>query len=165
MISEEQIERFFKKQCTPEEARQVADWLMAHPELASAYLDEAEWQLARDEGSLPEETYNEVWYQINRKIRKKNSILLLKRYAIAACVAGCIVSALIYLNKSTSAPIEIASAKPAVTTVALADTEYNNTDKSRRILLEDGSVISLSPKAITWFDTPFAKKQRDIHLS
>src|SRR3954470_17818234 len=98
MIPEEQIERFFKKECTPEEAREVADWLMSHPEQASKYLDETEWQLSADNGSLPEEAYNEVWHQIDRKIRKENSILLLKRYAVAACVAGCIVTALIYLN-------------------------------------------------------------------
>jgi transmembrane sensor len=164
MISEEQIERFFKKQCTPEEARQVADWLMSHPELVSKYLDEAEWQLSADAGSLPGEAYHKVWYQINRKIRKKNTILLLKRFAVAACVAGCIIATLIYLNKSTSASPAVASAKAPVSPVALADTEYNNTNKSCRILLEDGSVIWLLPKAVVWFETPFAKKQRNIHL-
>ncbi len=164
MISEEQIERFFKKQCTPEEARKVADWLMAHPELASAYLDEAEWQHTEDDGSLPEEVYHDVWQQINRKIRREKTVLLLKRCAVAACVAGCIITGLLYLNKNISVSPAIAYHTIPATTVVLADTEYNNTNKSRRILLDDGSEISLLPKAVVWFDTPFARKQRGIHL-
>ena len=164
MITEEQIERFFKKQCAPEEARQVADWLLSHPELASTYLNEAEWQHSPDNESLPEEVYNEAWYQINKTIRRKNTIRLLKRCAVAACLAGCIIIGFLYLNKNTSTAPTIAYHKATITTVAPADTEYNNTNKSRRILLDDGSVISLLPKAVIWFDTPFSKKPRDIHL-
>jgi len=164
MIPEEQIERFFNKQCTPEEARQVANWLMSHPELAGKYLGVDEWQQSQDGEQLPEEIGNDVWYQLNREISRKKAILLVKRCAVAACIAGCIISGFLYLNKHTSTAPVVAYHKAAVIPVSLTDTEYNKTNKTRRIQLTDGSVVSLLPKAVIWFDTPFTKQQRDIHL-
>lgn len=164
MIPEEQIERFFKKQCTAEEAHQVANWLTSNVELASKYLNEAEWHNSSPDKSLPEETYKEVWQQINKSIRKKNAIVLLKRCAVAACIIGCMVVGFYHFNINKSAAALTEYHKTEVPTIALSDTEYNRTNKVRRIQLEDGSVVSLLPKSVVWFDTPFTKMSRDVYL-
>jgi len=164
MIPEEQIERFFNKQCTAAEAKQVADWLTTHPELISKYLDESEWQQSSNEESLSEEAYNKVWHQLNRKIKQKNTLVKLKWYATAACVIGLIACCIFYFKKNNPVPA-IATIHTTVTPIqVLADTVYNATNKIRRVQLRDGSVISLQPKSVVWFDTPFATNKREVYL-
>jgi transmembrane sensor len=167
MVSKKQIQRFFAKQCTTKEAEQVAAWLKAHPEEAAAYLEEVEWHNASADKLMPEETYIESWQFIQRKIKSRKRYILLKRSVMAACIVGCIAISIFYYTRNEMVPVAVSyfPAQIPVTKATTVDTEYNLTGKSRRILLADGSVITLSPKSVVWFDTPFAlENTRDIYL-
>ena len=54
MINNELIERFFKGQCTPEEASAVADYLRDHPEELERALSEDAFANFPEEQDLPE---------------------------------------------------------------------------------------------------------------
>ncbi len=167
MISENQIERFFKKQCTPEEAEQVAAWLKKHPEAAVRYLPEREWQSLQQDESLSKEIQEATWHQINKKIKKQQARIWMKRSAVAACIAGCCIIGSIFLGKHKPVSTQTAYRNNInKTVVAITDTEFNSTRSTRLISLQDGSLISLSPGSVVWFDTPFAAKRvRDVYLS
>ncbi len=165
MITEEQIARFFKKECTAEEAEQVAAWLNSHLELADKYLDNEEYNALKQTEHLSEETKVKVWHYLHQNIRKQKTIWL-KRSAVAAFVAGCIMVSLLLFTKNKTTSPSIASYKNETkTNVSLTDTEYNYTRTTRRIALKDGSVVSLSPQSFIWFHTPFSGTQRDVYLS
>ncbi len=166
MVSEQQLQRFFAKECTAKEAAEVAAWLKSHPEEASAYFEEAEWQNPAHNETMPHDVYQMSWQRIARKIKNSNRYLLLQRCTAAACIAGCLFFGVVYLNKNRTTPapafahVILPPKQPATT-----DTEYNVTNQPRAILLTDGSVVSLLPKSIIWFDTPFGQKAvRDIYL-
>ena len=166
MISNDQIQRFFKKECSPEEAEKVAAWLKKHPEQAAIYLPETEWQDGQENETMPEEIHQEALHYINKKIKRAITITWLKRSAVAACVAACFAMGFLYTGKQTAALQTVSYHQIKNKTFAsLKDTEYNYTRLVRRVYLTDGSVVSLFPNSAVWFDTPFAKKERNIHLT
>lgn len=167
-MSEEQIQRFFAKQCTVEEAEQVAAWLKAHTEEAKIYFEETEWQQASAAELMPEEMSAKSWLFIKKRINTSKTYLILKYSAVAACIIGCMAIAGFYLSKNDSRPVpavfSFANHQEVETTKI--DTEYNVTGKVRRISMADGSVVTLLPKSMIWFDTPFARSStRDIYLT
>lgn len=165
MVSKEQIERFFNKQCTAKEAAQVAAWLKANPEIMNRYLQEHEWQEASsDKENLPKESYNKVWSYLHQRIRRQKIITLLKQTAVAACIGSCLVISFLYTTKEKTIQSPLATHIVLKARAAVSDTEYNYAAQPRRILLQDSSVITLQPNAVVWFDTPFVKLNRDIYL-
>src|SRR5690348_5936745 len=87
-ITAERIEKFFKKQCTPEEAKEVAAFLKANPELLDEYLNEKEWTDVKINDSFSDEFWDEIWRSIQNKNKISSKIIWIKRSAVAACVAG-----------------------------------------------------------------------------
>ncbi len=165
MITEELIARFFKKECTAEEAEQVAAWLNAHPEVADSYLNNEAYNTFEETESLSNEAKEKAWRLIHKNMGKTKKSQWLKRSAVAACMAGCIAMGLFLFKKNTSNPAIIFSyKKEAKTNLPIIDTEYNKTHTIRRIVLEDGSVISLLPQSFVWFIAPFGNTQRNINL-
>lgn len=165
MITEELIARFFKKECTAEEAERVAAWLQANPEIADQYLDDEAYNPYQQTELLSNEAKGKAWHFIHQNIAQQKRAQWLKRSAVAACIAGCIAIGLFLFTKNTTNPALITSyKKEAKTNLSLTDTEYNYTLAIRRIALEDGSVISLSPQSFVSFDAPFGEIQRRVYL-
>ncbi|MDQ2752107.1 MAG: FecR family protein, partial [Bacteroidota bacterium] len=165
MITEELIARFFKKECTADEAERVAAWLQANPEIADNYLDKEAYNSFQQNENLSKETKEKAWRFIRKSIAQQKRVHWLKQSAVVACVAGCIALSLLLFTKNKSNPAIITSyKKEAKTNVPLADTEYNFTRSIRRIALADGSIISLSPQSFVWFVAPFGKTQRNVNL-
>ncbi len=165
MTTEELIARFFKKECTAEEAEQVAAWLQAHPEVADEYLNDGAYNSFQQTEHLSSEAKEKAWRFIRQNMGKTKRPKWLKRSAVAACVAGCIAMGLFLFTKNRLNPAIIYSnKKEAKTNLPVVDTEYNATRTIRRIALEDGSVVSLSPQSFIWFVVPFGKTQRRVYL-
>ena len=80
----ELIERFFKKQCTPEEAREVAAYLKANPAMLEKYVSMHEWS-AVESNNMSEEFWSEIWLSIQKNNKSKVISVKLKRAAVAAC--------------------------------------------------------------------------------
>lgn len=157
----ELIERFFHKQCTAKEAKEVALYLKANPSVLEKYAGIYEWN-AVDKAAMPDEFWNEIWQNIQKKNKAKIFSLRLKRTAAAAClilIAGAgyyyfapgkkINQPLVYVNAVQKAQHKLIS---------------NTTKKIMGIVLEDSSVIKLSPNSSLEYDVPFASNKRDVFL-
>lgn len=165
MITEELIARFFKKECTAEEAEYVAAWLHSHPEVADQYLNDEAYNSFSSTELLSIEAKEKARRFIHQKMDRTKKMKWLKRSAVAASVVGCIALSLFLVKKNKSGTAIITSyKKEAKTNLPVIDTEYNFTHTQHRVALADGSLISLSPQSFVWFSKPFGNRQRDIHL-
>src|SRR4051812_21897163 len=91
-MTEELIERFFTKQCTAAESIRVSQYLKAHPKLMDKYLNQDEWNNDETGFEMPEEFWDEMWADIQKKKRTKTVIIYLKKTAVAACIAILLVA-------------------------------------------------------------------------
>jgi len=156
------VERFFKKQCTAEEAEQVAEYLKANPGLLGKYLSEYEWNDALAGTNMPADFWNEVWSDIQKNKKAKIIQLWLKRCVAAACII-LLIDAAYYLF----IPREDIKTQTAGTYV-LPPTEHqiikNTTNKKMEFVLHDSSIVKLSPASTLQYDTPFQDNKREVWL-
>src|SRR5881398_3193937 len=141
-MREELIEKFFAKECTAEEAIQVAEYLKAYPEVLDKYLSEEEWKNI-ETTQMPEEFWDEIWKAIDKKKRTKLTVLWLKRCAVAACMIGLIAVAYLKFSGPTKNESTKLAALPHIQeTVVPAHhkTIVNTSAKTEEVLLPDGSV-------------------------
>jgi transmembrane sensor len=162
-LKTELIERFFKKQCTPDEARKVAAYLKADPAVLEEYVSMHEWN-AVESNFMPEEFWSEVWLNIQKKNKSKIISVKLKRVAVAACLILMIGTAYYYY----SMPVKQIS-KPLASVTVLPKTQLqiaaNNTKEIKIVVLEDSSVVQLSPNSSIQYDNPFPNNKREILLN
>lgn len=166
-ITANQIERFFKKQSTPEEAEQVAAFLKSNPTELHKYLNEREWDEAQINGVISNDLWDEAWEAIQKKKRINNKITWIKRSAIAACIAGLTGASLYLITDKNSVNIEatnITSEQKNVLVEPQHKTVTNTTSKPMMVLLQDNSNIVLSPHSSLKYDVPFASDKREIFL-
>lgn len=161
-MQEELIQRFFKKECTTEEASRVAEYLKANPALLNKYSSEEEWGNIGSQ-EMPEEFWNEVWQNIEKKNKSKVIVLQIKRTAVAACIVGLIGVG--YYKFGEPAKVNDAV---AVNNLPEKNIEHkttaNNSNSMMRILLPDSSTIELSPGSVLRYDMPFPDHKREIFL-
>ena len=159
-MNREIIERFFLKQCTPEEAQQVAAYLKQNPFVLEQYLSNEEWQSLVADNNLPDELWDEIWRNIKAKNKAKIIAIRLKRFAAAASVIMLVALAIYYfIPAKQTAPQQIAQQIVAPSTEH--KTVTNTTKKVMTIVLEDSSVVEISPKSSIQFDVPFPSNKRD----
>ena len=157
----ELIERFFQKQCTPEEAGDVAAYLKAHPAVLEKYVSMHEWN-AVEGNTMQQEFWSEAWLNIQKENRAKIISLRLKRVAVAACLIFMVGTIWYYSipEKQISKP----SAGIAVLPKTQLQITANNTNQIKTVVLEDSSVVQLSPNSSIQYDDPFPDNKREILL-
>ncbi|MGI8950786.1 MAG: FecR family protein [Chitinophagaceae bacterium] len=159
-MTEQQIECFFNKKCTAEEARQVAEFLKLNPSLLDKYLNKAEWNEIEVKEIMPEEFWDEVWQSIQKKKNKKTVVYWLKRTAVAASVISIAGIGFYYFSNSEKTNNNFHQ--------QLANVAYkivtNNSKKIMQVNLADSSIIRLSPQAVIRYDVPFVNNKREIYL-
>lgn len=168
-VTAELIERFFKKQCTSEEAKEVAAFLKANQELLDEYLTEKEWTDAETTASLSDKFWDEIWRSIQNKNKISAKIIWIKRSAVAACVAGLLAFTFyITTNKGERSIAEnrkINTENPGILTQEVQHkTVKNTTQKTMHLLLQDSSDVVLSAGALIKYNVPFAGNKREIFL-
>lgn len=155
-ITEALIERFFEKACTISEAEMVAAYLEANPEVLDKYLNRSDMDEA--DAKMPLEFWGESWDAIRREIRRKRRVVVFKRLAMAACIAGFMLLGYFMWPKA----MEQSSSKLAK---ADADTVIvNDGYAGKQISMLDGSEIILYPLSKITFKKQF-KVNRNITLS
>ena len=166
MMNETLITRFFNDQCTPEEAKLVADYLLQHPELLELYMPEAEFMQFKEEGELPQ-SVSKQWLKhihLTTAARRNNTLKWARRLSVAAVCAGLAVSATYFFIHRSPQPIA-GIITPEVTSPAKTQIiKENNTGRAITLVLPDGSVVQLMPKASLGYDPAFMIK-RDIYLT
>jgi ferric-dicitrate binding protein FerR (iron transport regulator) len=162
-VNPELIERFFRKQCNAEEAKKIAAYLKANPRRLEEYLSVYEWNSAIEGNAMPEEFWNEIWQNIQKKNKAKIIALRLRNIA-AACIILIAGATYFYFSMSNNNSETII----AVHVNKLPKQEHkkivNTTNKLMTIVLQDSSVIKLSPASVVQYDVPFPDNKRDIIL-
>lgn len=156
------IEKFFRKECTPQEAMQVALYLKANPQVLEKYMSIEEWE-ATGKKLMPEDFWNEAWANIQKRNKQRNLFVAIKRVtAVAACliIAASVIYYFYPSKETTQQPVIIAQHQ----TKAKRKSVINTTNKVLNIVLQDSSLIKLSPASTVQYDEPFAKDKRDIFL-
>ena len=166
MINDELLRRFFSDQCTPEEARRVADYLQEHPDVLEKSLSEEEFLQLQEDGHFPE-TVSQQWLKnihkqtISANHRKK----WIKRLAVAAVTAGVLVAGTMLLPHRDHQ--KITAVNPGMTVTIPSDQQQlttNTSHKAMAIVLPDGSVVRLLPAASVVYNKQF-RENRNIYLT
>ncbi|MGO4291069.1 FecR family protein [Chitinophaga sp. RAB17] len=166
MINDELLARFFSNQCTPAEAREVAIYLQAHPDILEKYLSEEEFLQLQEDGNFPE-TVSQQWLKnIHRQTVYTNSrTVWAKRLAIAAVTAGVLIGATMLLtNRRHQKETGITATTVAAIPAEQQQHTRNNSGKTMAIVLPDGSVVQLLPTADIIYNKQF-RENRNIYLS
>jgi transmembrane sensor len=158
-----QIKRFFHKECTSAEAEEVAAYLKANPSVLEDYLSMYEWN-EQGEQEMPEAFWNEVWNNIQQKRKAEIISIRLKRTSVAACLIFLAGAAYFYLNHEKKNNKPVAAVQINTLPESHRRTALNNTDKIISIVLEDSSVVKLSPSSLIQYDVPFPSDKREIFL-
>ena len=66
-MSEELIQKFFRKKCTAEEASDVLEFLKNNPKILEEYLSKKEWDEIESNILMPEKFWEEAWDTIQKK--------------------------------------------------------------------------------------------------
>lgn len=158
----ELIEKFFRKECTPHEARQVALYLKANPQVLEKYMSIEEWQSAGKK-LMPEDFWNATWNSVQKKNKKQTIIAAIKRTTAVAASTILVASVVYYFypsQKTINEPVITAAFQPTTKPVSVT----NTTNKILKIVLQDSSVISLSPLSTVQYHVPFPADKREIFL-
>jgi transmembrane sensor len=162
-MNEELIKRFFSSTCTPEEARQVADYLKEHPGILEKYVSEEEFIHYTSEGDLPEKVSSQWLRHIHKEaVHENNPSRWLRRIAVAAVVCGIISGAAYLFIRPQSNPLTVAQRK---TTIEKHDQERkeNTSAQNMTLVLPDGSQVRLMPKSVVVYAKNFTGN-RNIYL-
>jgi ferric-dicitrate binding protein FerR (iron transport regulator) len=163
-VDSEIIERFFQKKCTAEEAKNVFAFLKANPSVLEKYVSAEEWNSLIENYAMPEEFWNEVWFNIQKKNRSKIISLKFKRITAAACFILLAGTVYYYINSEKENNKQLAEAPQHISPQTQLKTVLNNTKKLVTVILSDSSVITLSPASSVQYDDAFPNDKRDIVL-
>ena len=166
MINDELLTRFFSYQCTPEEAREVAAYLQAHPEVLEKYLSEVEFLHLREMDDFPETVSHQWLRNIHQQTALANSRNRWgKRLAIAAITVGLLIGGALLLIDGDHKKAAIVT-NPTAATIPPEQQErkVNTGNKALVIVLPDGSVVQLEPSASMVYNKQF-RENRNIYLT
>lgn len=166
MINDELLTRFFNYQCTPEEAREVANYLQEHPEMLEKYLPEEEFLQLQEDNNFPE-TVSQQWLKnIHRQTVSGNSRRKwMNRLTIAAVTTSVLIGGTLLLmnrdHKPTATPATVAG---LTIPPEQQERKENTGSKAMAIVLPDGSVVQLQPAASMMYNKQF-RENRNIYLA
>lgn len=166
MINDELLKRFFSDQCTPEEARTVANYLQEHPDVLEKYLPEEEFLQLQEEGHFPETVSHQWLKNIHQQTAPANNRMKwAKRLAIAAIATGVLIGGTMLLLRRDHQKIAAVNRGTTVTTLSEQEQLTSNTgSKTMTIVLPDGSVVRLLPAATIVHNKQF-RENRNIYLT
>ena len=160
-MTEELIERFFRKNCSREEAGQVVAYFRDHPEMLEKYFSFEEWQQSRPV-QMDNEFWNEVWQEVQEKKKRGARLVLLKKLSIAASIVIAMVFGYRYFFPALQKETAFAEVKqPAKKEQKII---LNTTSAIMEIALPDSSLVTLSPGSVIVYNLPLDPDRRDVSL-
>lgn len=163
----ELIYKFFKRECTPQEAELVHRYLSENPSAMDQYLGEAEWQELKHFQSPEANRSEQILQNVLRQVEPQQSAKIFRLNArvlsgIAACL--CIFSTYILWLHFNSATAVKQPAAVAIQQPLQWKTTTNSSNTVLDITLDDGSRVALNPKSSVRYTVPFKRALRDIKL-
>jgi transmembrane sensor len=164
-MNEELIQRFFRKECTPEEASIVLEYLNGNRHVLDAYMDKSEWDDIQSGQSISGEFWDEVWQSIENRRKAHARVIRIRRFAAAACLIGIFFLGFLVIGVKKSEPNSSLSMEHTVAPHTNDQVIIIRTaDQKERIVLPDSSIVELSKGATIKYAIPFRLK-RDIELT
>lgn len=154
------LERYQNGECTPEEVRLVHQWYNQLDKSHALDLEEKEKLQLEDKiwGRLEEDLQEEGW-------RTKKGRLINWRFLSTAAAVILIVSALLKfespMNESAVPDFTIAEIRAEEPGMIY---EVNSSDQLKKLVMEDGSTITLTPESAISFPKRFADDVREVSL-
>lgn len=168
LIDKSLIEKFLKKNCTAEEAKQVHQYLTDHPEILQEYYQH-DWDEASKEAPFNSEHADRMYKAINDRLQVRKTGFI--KYMSWAAAAAVIVIGSLWLYKTNKGaektPATIATKERTVQQDPTAggwQQQRNTTNSIMKIKLPDGSRVFLSPEGSLKYATVFQPGKRDIYL-
>ncbi|MVT12301.1 FecR family protein [Chitinophaga tropicalis] len=151
------LKRYAENKCTPEEIVLIDHWYeLIGDDVALSSMQENEWA----------HTEERLWQKISASALQpaapaKRFRMTPLRWAAAAAISGVIIAGALFFSHNRPMTAEQIYA-------AAGDTHFteatNNTASSRRIRLEDGTVIILYPGAAMKYPQHFNTTRREVYL-
>ncbi|MBC7651017.1 MAG: FecR family protein [Deinococcales bacterium] len=163
MLTEKKVDNFLKNNCTAEERAEVLDYLEKHPEALNNYLNEDEWKAFVATDNLPKKDAEKIFKKIQFSIYKKQ--LLVTRFGYTLAAASVIVMAIIglrLLSTTTKQNVSLAANKPTTVTEKQLVVRANTTDHNLQLIMEDNSIVELSPKSSISYNAPFVNDNKRV---
>lgn len=166
IITKDRIVDFFKDRCSAEEADEIYRYLQENPEWISTWFNEDEWESFRYTEDMPEDWSQHILEKIDAAKFMQGGLVrrmtgLKVAAAMIAILLGCSLLWLRYGKKDG-----LSAENAAVLADARKDTTLIN-DKVvwQRVILEDGSLVELSPRSRLSFHRGFQQDKRTVFLS
>ncbi|MFA6056833.1 MAG: FecR family protein [Taibaiella sp.] len=164
-ISPQLVARFLANTCSKDEADMVAKYFEDHPEELEQYVTEEEWLSFNTKDRINNNLEKIMWQEIKRNTTQ---VMLVPWYRKVSWMAAASVMLIIvsgawlasnYYHKETTTLI--AANKDTISGYA---TIINTGKELKNIIMEDGSIVSLSPNSSLHYQKPFDKNKRLLKL-
>jgi transmembrane sensor len=173
-ITDALIRRFLSgEDCSSEEADLVSKYLVDHPDIMKEYL-EPDWEDADNESLLPQDQSADMLHQISGQVFGRSSgIRYIGRSAIGWAAAAILILiagiGLLHTHKGHGDNESVSIVKKEVVSgPAIAEdgwqTQRNDTKVAQKIVLPDGSVVSLFAQGTIRYAKTFITHDREILL-
>lgn len=164
MIPRELIDKYFSNECSDEERMQVLEYFRNNPEEWNKYMHEEDWDNFVAKEDLDPGVSAALFEEVSKQTFRKHRRVRVAWLAAAAVAILLIGSVWAYLNiggTGTERDVIKAGLSAAITE------RRNSADTLMRVLLEDGSVVILSPGSDIRYHEPFVsdKSDRQVYLS
>ncbi|TVR29063.1 MAG: DUF4974 domain-containing protein [Balneolaceae bacterium] len=165
-MNKQQLNKYFRNQCSPEEIEQVLEWFQTEEGLAyfEASLERDMHRYADDERlmlypDIPSDTLLLRIHQSKKSPHRLNHHSYWKIRAFVAVIIGCILAAhsLLYMQFANSA----GNQPPEITYRTIS----TQADQHRLVTLADGTHVRLNSNSSIQVPDPFAPDRREVILS
>jgi transmembrane sensor len=162
-MQRELIDKYFRNECSDDERQQVLEYFRNNPEEWNRYMNEDDWDQYIVNEELPQELSEDLFDRVSRQTFRKSRRRMMFRLAAAAVIVSLLgVSLWGYLTVRES---RIQRGIASAGTQEQMTEKRNDTDKSLRVQLADGSFVVLGPHSYIRYYEPFVSdRNRGVHL-
>ncbi|MGC4099706.1 FecR family protein [Ferruginibacter sp.] len=176
-ITQTLIDRFFENKCSPEEVAAVISYFKNNPGAVRSAFKKEEWDAIVQEGALPGNLSGEMLEHIKAELFSQPEAApktaRIHYYKWIAAASVILILGVWFLQKKNSGTIDtVAQLKDTTTQQAVASTgtkedwqtKFNSNKRPMKVLLQDGSKVTLSANSGIRYLTVFTGNKRDIYL-
>ena len=161
--------KFIVNKCSREEAEQVYEYLLKHPQALDELLNEEEWE-AYDSNGVIDKQQSDNWYSVIQKQKNSGRVIQWKSWLRIAAAAVLLLASTMFIYqfvkpaKKNNVQV-VTIIRPAEKTNEAEKNKYiNKSNRPAIYTLADGSVITLYKNSIVECDQPFTGNKRDLVL-
>ncbi|HEY4288598.1 MAG TPA: FecR domain-containing protein [Puia sp.] len=166
IITRERIVKFLEDRCSAEEADEIYRYLQENPEWIIRWFNEDEWESFRHTEDLPQNWSQEMLEKIDTaRTPRKDRVRWMTGLKVAATITGILLGS-VFVWQRYAKKGELPRETMALSADAGRDTTLiNGKGTLQRVILEDGSVVVLSPASRLSFHRGFQQNKRTVFLS